>query len=286
MTDGFSATTNESRRLILLAICLLLPISTRSVTAQEAKASTASSSPKGDSSSTASSDDKSTPSGDKDEVAKPNKAADGAPATDLLAKPLKETWKSFCPKEGVTLEQIWTVSGEGDDRVLTCTGDPKGFLYTMKEFSDFELNFEWRYLDDENGNSGVLVFTKNEPRLWPTGMQVQLHQPTAGTIFPGGDAKANMSKATALAGEIGKWNKCRIIAQGRKITVTINGGAAGEVSDCDPGTGHIALQSEGSKTEFRRLKLKVLPPATATPKVTESVPEESETPETAVEGPA
>ena len=178
---------------------------------------------------------------------------------DMLGTDLTRNWKAFSSKPGLAFSDVWKLVSVENERHLICVGEPKGFLYSVQRFDNFELTFEWKYSSDPSGNSGVLVFTNEEPRLWPTSMQIQLHQPRAGSIFPSGDATSDSTtEATDLALEIGKWNTCRVIAIGGRVSVEINGKPAGEVSGCKPSIGSIALQSEGSETHFRRMFLKKL----------------------------
>lgn len=218
----------------------------------------------------AQSQDRSDSAGSKSDESKPAGSAQATndkkpPATvarnvDLLARSLQETWTMFSSREETRLGDVWKVVESNGEKLLICTGTPKGFLLTKRQYQNFELSFEWKYVSDPNGNSGVLAFTKNEPRLWPTSLQVQLHQPSAGSIFPSGDATSDSAKeATGLALEIGKWNKCRVVARNGKVSVEINGKQAGEVSGCKPDQGSIALQSEGSETHFRRMVIRELP---------------------------
>lgn len=183
---------------------------------------------------------------------------------NLLDKKLEETWDYFSSDEGSKMSDAWVIRTVGEQRELVCLGNPKGFLSTKALYSNFRLSFEWKYISDPNSNSGVLVYTQKEPRLWPTAIQVQLHQPLAGCIFPGGDAKSdNSTKSQGLAKPVGEWNSCLLISESGKLSVEINGMKAGEVSGCQPSTGFIALQSEGSETHFRKLKLQILPPPEA-----------------------
>ncbi|MEZ6130019.1 MAG: DUF1080 domain-containing protein [Planctomycetaceae bacterium] len=180
--------------------------------------------------------------------------------TDLIATGLTEVWSFFSAREGVVISDVWKIAVVENERHLVCHGEPKGFLYTKKKYTNFELTFEWRYQSDPNANSGVLVYTQEEPRLWPTSIQVQLHQPQAGSIFPSGDATSdNTTEASGLALEIGEWNKCKITSLDGQVSVEINNKTAGKITGCTPATGFLALQSEGSETHFRRLLLKELP---------------------------
>ena len=207
--------------------------------------------------------------GDEAPVVKPASAEQNdlqTPNTeDLLAGEIGESWQHFSSKADVALTDVWKVEERDKERNLVCLGTPKGFLFTKKSYTDFELSFEWQFTEDPNGNSGILVFTQNEPRLWPTSMQIQLHQPSAGAVFPGGDATSDNSTETTegLAQEVGQWNTCQIRGQDGRLAVKINGMQAGEVSGCKPKQGHIAIQSEGSVTRFRRIRIRELKPSVA-----------------------
>lgn len=191
------------------------------------------------------------------------------PEINLLEKSLAETWNYFSSADKTELADAWILKSVDEQQQLICGGNPKGFLYTKTQYSNFRLTFEWKYITDPDSNSGVLVYTQKEPRLWPTAMQVQLHQPLAGCIFPGGDATSDSStEPKGLARPVGEWNSCLIVSEGGKLSVEINGRKAGEVSGCMPSTGFIALQAEGSETHFRKLMLQVLPPPEATPAIT------------------
>ncbi|MCP4788331.1 MAG: DUF1080 domain-containing protein [Fuerstiella sp.] len=202
-------------------------------------------------------------------------AQDGKPAPeDLLARSIEHTWLQFSSKENVALGDVWKIVEVENEKYLKCVGEPKGFLYTKKEFSDFELTLEWKYTSDPNGNSGVLVYTQNEMRLWPVSMQIQLHQPKAGSVFPSDGAKGTSSDVASLAHAVGQWNTCRIVSQSGRLSVQINGKNAAEVAGCDPAKGYIAIQCEGSETLFRRLQVRDLSVAT------ETVTKESPAPKT------
>lgn len=240
---------------VVLGLMLLLTSLPGDLHAQETEDSTTTAEKKPDAQASKPDDTKSGAVEVEESKTKPKPSAD----VNLLASNLDENWKLFSSKEDTRLSDVWKVIDASGEKVLICTGTPKGFLSTKRQYKNFELRFEWKYVSDPNGNSGVLAFTKNEARLWPTSMQVQLHQPSAGSIFPSGDATSdNTTDANGLALEIGKWNSCRVVARDGKISVEINGKPAGEVSGCQPAQGALALQSEGSETHFRRVFIKEL----------------------------
>lgn len=187
----------------------------------------------------------------------------------LLDSELEKRWKSILSDAAVPLADVWKITRESPEAepVLVCVGKPKGFLLTLEQYSDFEMTLEWRIPTDENGNSGVLVYAQDEPRIWPTAIQVQFHQPKAGSIFPSGDAKSDNTSDSDLARPVGNWNECRILSQKGRLSVDINGKKAGEITGAVPANGHIALQSEGAEVHFRRVRIRKLP--AATPETTE-----------------
>ena len=89
-------------------------------------------------------------------------------------------------------------------------------------------------------------------------MQVQLHQPKAGSVFPSGDAMSDHSSEaeSGLARPVDTWNEGKIVSQEGRLSVEVNGRKAGEVSGAKPFSGSIALQSEGSVVHFRRIRLR------------------------------
>ncbi len=171
-------------------------------------------------------------------------------------------WVFFGSKKESALKDTWKlVKGEKpEDLTLICTGEPYGYIRTRQVFGDYELGLQWRYPKDENGNSGLLLFTAGEDRLWPDSLQIQLHHSTAGSTFPGGAAKSDneLRNVPLLSRPPGQWNECVVTSEQGRVTVVINGKKVGEVTGCTPSSGTIALQSEGSEIHFRQIWIKEL----------------------------
>jgi len=192
---------------------------------------------------------------------KPDKPEPKPEKTDkkvpLLTEPFSdELWKHFSGKKGTSRDETWSVvKGEKDEPILVCTGEPYGYVRTKQEFTNFEFGLEWKFPKDENGNSGVLLYTNGDDRIWPKSMQVQLQQTVAGSTFPGGGAKSEneLRNIPMLARPVDQWNVCHITCRDGNVTVTINDQKVGEVTGCDPAKGSIALQSEGAEIHFRRI---------------------------------
>ena len=186
---------------------------------------------------------------------------------DLITPDLGTFWKCYSSDNKSGLSDVWKVvtSESGQPPILVCSGQPKGFLFTSETYSDFELTLDWKFPTDANGNSGVLVYLQDEPRIWPTSMQIQFHQPKAGSVFPSGDAKSANTSESDLAGPFNSWNSCRIVSRSGQLSVEINGKKAGEITCAVPATGSVALQSEGAEVHFRRIRIRKLTPDSVVP---------------------
>lgn len=165
-----------------------------------------------------------------------------------------------------------------DKGLLFTTGKGGGWLLTDKEFSDYEMQLEYRW-EKPGGNSGVAVRAPLTRDVSTKGIEIQL-------IDDAGYEKVHnyKLKPTQHTGSVygvvppsklpgkgsGEWNKMRIIAKGRKITVELNGEIVTDANLDDhkgqtkahPGLlrtkGHVGVQSHGGRVEFRNLRIKPL----------------------------
>ena len=196
---------------------------------------------------------------------KPKPAADDG---ENLLKEFPKGWLHFSSEPTSPLNATWLMKREPEDPkdpkepILVCLGKPDGYVRTEKEYENFELGLEWKYPTDPNGNSGILLYTIEKDMIWPKSVQVQLHRPTAGSIFPSIGAKVdNPLPAKDLSLPVNEWNDCLIVSLDGKLTVTVNGHKIGEVTGCMPKKGCVGLQSEGSEIHFRKLWIKPILPA-------------------------
>lgn len=175
---------------------------------------------------------------------------------DLLEETkFNTTWKYFSADSKTSLGDTWTLKKDEDgSQMLVCGGKPFGYLKTAKSYENYEFGFEWRYANGPNGNSGVLIHTGSEDKIWPKAVQIQLHRPTAGSIFPSGGATTDNTLAVKdLNLETGKWHECVVTSRMGTVAVSIDGKKLGGISGCNPRSGPIALQSEGSEIHFRKV---------------------------------
>jgi hypothetical protein len=57
---------------------------------------------------------------------------------------------------------------------------------------------------------------------------------------------------------LGEWTKVEVVADGRRLTVVVNGTTVNEAYDLTPAKGKILLQTEGFEIHFRKFELKPL----------------------------
>lgn len=140
-----------------------------------------------------------------------------------------------------------------------------GYVYTDKSYSDYILEFDWRWIDTAT-NSGVFVHMQPGNKEWPMSYEYQLCAGKAGDIVNSGGSssaeyianpesvvieKQNPSNEKA----VGEWNHGEIICDGNTVTIYTNGVLQNKLTETSLSSGQIGLQSEGEGVEFRNVKL-------------------------------
>jgi hypothetical protein len=176
---------------------------------------------------------------------------------------------------------------------IQCTGQPVGVIRSQKTYANFELVVEWRHLKS-GGNSGVFVWVPEaslkdlKPGQLPHGIEVQVldhgyaeqyekqqgKKPdwftTHGDVFPVGVSKMTPFPPTAPNGQrsfprknlskgLNEWNHYYVRAINGEVRLWVNGEEVSGGTGCDPRSGYLCLESEGSPVEFRGLRLRELP---------------------------
>jgi hypothetical protein len=177
--------------------------------------------------------------------------------------PVLSTGKEKNPDKSADPLKTWTIK----DGMIICTGKPNGYIRTEKPYQNYILKLEWRYTrpsglaSDEafKGNSGVLIHMVEPDRVWPKAIEVQLANPSAGSIFPIAPAKSqDRTKVAGKAKPVGEWNTYELICKDGTAELIFNGQNVGKISGCDPKAGYICLQSEGAEIHFRNIQIKEL----------------------------
>jgi len=182
-----------------------------------------------------------------------------------------------------------------DQAVIRCTGQPVGVIRSKKRFTNLELVVEWRHLRSA-GNSGVFLWATDrsirqleagEGRL-PEGIEVQIldhgyaeqfeeknqKKPdwftTHGDVFPTGQTRMKPFPPVSPNGQrsfpskelsrgVGQWNHYYVRCINGEVRLWVNGEEVSGGTECEPATGYLCLESEGSPIEFRGLKIRELP---------------------------
>lgn len=178
-------------------------------------------------------------------------------------------WKSFLDDPKVKQEQVWSAR----DGVIVCKGEPMGYLYTERQFTNFKLEAEYRWAG-KPGNSGLFARIGGEPRALPRCIETQLKHGNAGDVFGfhgfplRGAADRSSEKESKLAGHVsivkratgnekepGQWNKIELLVSGPNLTVWLNGEKVNEATGAEVKAGPVGLQSEGGEVHFRNVRL-------------------------------
>ncbi len=185
--------------------------------------------------------------------------------------------------DGKTLDGWRLVRGRGpgyvvENGLLVCPAEGGGNLFTEKEYANFILRFEFRL--SPGGNNGVGIRAPLEGDAAYQGMEIQIlddqHEKYKGWLKPEqhhGSIYDVIPARTGYLKPAGEWNEEEILADGRRIRVTLNGVIildAGldivrepQVLKRHPGllrsSGHIGFLGHGTRVEFRNIRIKVLP---------------------------
>jgi hypothetical protein len=175
--------------------------------------------------------------------------------------------KDANPDKTLDPKKTWKV----EEETIICSGTPNGYIRTDKMYENYVLKLEWRYARpatlqndaDFKGNSGVLVHIQGEDRVWPKSIEVQLHNPTAGSIFPvspnvTGAKTDNRVSVMGKAKPVGQWNTYEVVCKDGTVEAILNGTSVGKATGCDPRKGYLCLQSEGAEIHFRNVRIKEL----------------------------
>jgi len=174
-------------------------------------------------------------------------------------------WTLFTSGSTPAPADFWSVAGDA----LHFAGKPKGYLRTNKDYSNFHLHAEWRWLGQPKSganNSGIFVFVRAPDILWPYSIQVQVKAgfsgdllSQGGLLFPAPNPNPTMNKFHPDNEKApGEWNGDDIYCRGSSVEVYVNNLRQNFVDKLPADSGQIALQVEGYSIEFRNIWLESL----------------------------
>jgi hypothetical protein len=179
-------------------------------------------------------------------------------------------------------------SGRGyqiENGVLFSTKEDGGNLYTEKEYGDFVFRFDFRLT--ENANNGIGIRAPLSGDAAYVGIEIQVLDDGGSQYKSLGPAQYHGSIYQMVAAKrgfqkpVGEWNSEEITAQGRHITVKLNGTTIVDANLDDvkdeallarhrdmskpEGSrgiantkGHIGFLGHGARVEFRNIRIREL----------------------------
>ena len=199
------------------------------------------------------------------------KPATGVPALELIPTEIAlfngrdlNGWTLFTdPTSNVKAEEVFTVQ----NGVINVLGNPFGYMRTNRQFGNYRLHVEWRWVDDKAAkNSGCFQRVQPGDKIWPVGAECQLAEGNAGMVVGLGGYKIEGAMQRGEFGikariaenpsekPFGEWNEADIECVGKHMTFKINGVVQNE-ADGEYDHGYIALQSEGGPLQFRNVTI-------------------------------
>ena len=146
-----------------------------------------------------------------------------------------------------------------------------GWLRSEKEYGDFVFTLDFRFLE-ERANSGIFVRTgptsKDDENGWPdNGYQVQCMDTITGerpcaTMIPYGappfESKSDLEALSKFYRPTGQWNSYEITCVGEQLRVKLNSGLITTATNIKKLRGHLGIQAEHGRVEFRNLRIKLI----------------------------
>jgi Domain of Unknown Function (DUF1080) len=207
----------------------------------------------------------------------PARAADSTPAKSALetdpqgwedilpSADLQGWYRVPVPPSGKLGRAQWHV--DTGKKLLICDGDGgHDMLLTAKEYGDAIFHFEFCYtkIEGKTGyNSGAYVRNSKDGAIWH---QAQFGDAKDGYLFGVSPTADGKNKFFNLKKEVkdmrvkpaGEWNTFEVTARGQTLTLWVNGAVTCQFDNCGQPRGHVGVEGEGYRIEFRNLKMKQL----------------------------
>jgi hypothetical protein len=164
--------------------------------------------------------------------------------------------------------------------LLVSAGEPQGHLLTDSLYQDFRLEVQYRF-PSTPGNAGVLIHASTPRALYemfPKSIEVQLMHENAGDFWcivedievpdmearrgprdtwgiTEGEARRIINLTDGSEHPVGEWNTMIVETVHDSVRVWLNDDLVNDGYNATADHGRIALQSEGSEVEFRKVAL-------------------------------
>lgn len=183
-------------------------------------------------------------------------------------------WRGF---RSTSMPAGWRVI---DEALVRDSGG--GDIVTEEEFTDFELELDWRVAP--GGNSGIFFHVSDaHDHVWQSGPEMQildneLHPDGQSPLTSAGSNYALHAPSRDTTRPVGLWNHARLVVSGARVEHWLNGTklleyelwsddwkalvAASKFASMPAyglaRKGRIALQDHGDRVEFRNVKIRTL----------------------------
>lgn len=146
---------------------------------------------------------------------------------------------------------------EAKDGVIQLRGG-SGWLRSDKEYEDFELSLEVRWLKAKQ-DSGVFLRASKEGNNWPERRyEVQCENSARVAMLFGAKYALDKEKAAKALKGVNEWNAFEIKCVGSRCEVKLNGELVCTSDDLKRSKGYLGLQGEGGHLDFRNVRIKVI----------------------------
>src|SRR4029077_627127 len=148
---------------------------------------------------------------------------------------------TFFMRDNADPTNTWTVA----KGVIHCAGKPNSYVRTEKDFRDYKLTVEWRFVTGATNadNTGVLVHMQLPDKLWPPCVQCQGKFSKQGDLIymSGAESKEHLGmdantpvpkNGPSNEKPPGEWNTCEIACEGSTVTTWINGKLMNVGTEC------------------------------------------------------
>jgi hypothetical protein len=163
--------------------------------------------------------------------------------------------------DGKTLDGWHLMNGAKfvvEDGVLK-HGDGLGWIRSDKEYSDFILRLEFRFMKPKQ-DGGVFLRSVKEGDNWPNQKyEIQIENTLRMAKIFGAQHDLNVDLVQKVLKPDGEWNAYDIKIVGPRIEVRLNGELVSSSSSADAlKRGYLGLQAENGFHEYRNIRIKDL----------------------------
>ncbi len=175
--------------------------------------------------------------------------------------------KDFKEFQGKSKEPVSGPTWTENEGVIACTGNPRGYLYSLESFGNCSLRLEYRFLEsageNENPNTGFLIYITGENRIWPKCLEVQGKFAEMAHIKSNSkeislEVTDNQAARESARRPVGEWNAIEVICKDGALTSVLNGIPVASCKPSELKAGFIGIQSEGDAVEFRNIRVQKL----------------------------